>query len=61
VATLTEGRRTLDQLIEAADGAMYSAKRACTNRTCVAGEESVRHRQRLEERRREEEEQEDGP
>ena len=60
VATLTEGRRNLDQLIEAADGAMYRAKRAGTNRTCAAGEWAVRLRQRLEERRREEEEQEDG-
>jgi diguanylate cyclase (GGDEF)-like protein len=54
VSSLTEGTHTLDQLIEAADGAMYIAKRAGTNRTCVAGEEAVRLRRRLEERRREE-------
>lgn len=40
VATLTEATRTLDQLIDAADGAMYRAKRADTNRICVVGEES---------------------
>lgn len=42
VATLTEGMRTLDQLIDAADGAMYRAKRAGKNRMCVAGDEPVR-------------------
>jgi diguanylate cyclase (GGDEF)-like protein len=59
VASLTEGTRTLDQLIDAADGAMYRAKRAGKNRICLAGEHE-RLRRRLEERRREEEEQEDG-
>ena len=43
--------------MEAADGAMYQAKRSCKNRTCVAGE-PVRLRRQLEERRRE---QEDAP
>jgi diguanylate cyclase (GGDEF)-like protein len=61
VASLTEGTRTLDQLIDAADGAMYRAKRAGKNRICLAGEEPVRLRRRLKERLREEEEQEDGP
>jgi diguanylate cyclase (GGDEF)-like protein len=49
VASLTEGTRTLERLFEAADEAMYRAKRAGKNRTCVAGEEPVRLRRRKEE------------
>jgi diguanylate cyclase (GGDEF)-like protein len=49
VASLSEDTRTLDRLFEAADEAMYRAKRAGKNRTCVAGEEPVRLRQREEE------------
>jgi diguanylate cyclase (GGDEF)-like protein len=61
VASLTEGTRTLNRLFEAADEAMYHAKRAGKNRILVTGEESERLRRRLEERRSEEEEQVDGP
>ena len=57
VSSLTEDTRTLKGLMEAADGAMYQAKRSGKNRTCVAGE-PVRLRRQLEERRRE---QEDAP
>jgi diguanylate cyclase (GGDEF)-like protein len=54
VASLTEGTRTLERLFEAADEAMYHAKRAGKNRICVAEEEPVRLRRRLEEHRGEE-------
>ena len=48
-SSLREDTRTLGRLFEAADEAMYRAKRAGKNRTCVAGEEPVRLRRRKEE------------
>ena len=49
VASLTEGTNTPKGPMEAADGAMYRAKRSGTNRTCVEGE-PVSLGRRLEER-----------
>jgi PleD family two-component response regulator len=41
VAALTEDVKTLEELIEAADEAMYRAKRAGKNRVAVAAQEAA--------------------
>ncbi len=41
IATLTDGAQTLEDLIEAADEAMYRAKRAGKNRVAAAAEEAA--------------------
>ena len=42
VAALEEARRDLDELLAAADSALYQAKQSGRNMTCLIGETGVR-------------------